>query len=65
MRGNTAYIEEILHIIQPVIEHNVFWAHPENVLLSAIFDNDTSFKQIAISKSFKQGKSLDTYVSPM
>ena len=42
--------EEIQHIVQPVIERNAFWAHPENVLLSAISDNDTSFKQIAISK---------------
>ena len=42
--------EEIQHIIKPVIELNAFWAHPENVLLSAIFDNDTSFKQIVISK---------------
>ena len=40
----------IQEIIRPVLQRKSFWAHPKNILLCQIHDNDYCIRQDTISK---------------
>lgn len=47
----TKYLPSYLReIIYPVIQHNSYFAHPENVLLAMLFDDRESIRHLAIKK---------------
>ncbi|KAK5648348.1 hypothetical protein RI129_003240 [Pyrocoelia pectoralis] len=45
--------EKVQKIIYPVIQRNGFFAHPENILLSMLTDEDPLYKQLAIRRILK------------
>ena len=63
---------QIQEVVRPVLQHNSFWAHPENILLCQIHDDDISIRQDAISKVIRareyarneQEPKLGNFISP-
>lgn len=45
--------DELKNIIDPVIERNAFWAHPENLLISMLFDEDLEIRTLARKRILK------------
>lgn len=48
---SSRYLEKkYLDIIDPVIQRNAFFAHPENILLAMLTDKDADIRQLALKK---------------
>ncbi|KAK3924212.1 2,6-dihydroxypyridine 3-monooxygenase [Frankliniella fusca] len=51
MVQNSRYLpERIKKVIDPVIERNAFFAHPENILLAMLVDHDDNVRQLGVEK---------------
>ncbi len=47
---------EIAHIF---LQNNAYWAHPENILLAALFDMDRSNRETGITKIIEARKAAN------
>ncbi|KAB0792880.1 hypothetical protein PPYR_12500 [Photinus pyralis] len=45
--------KNVLKIIDPVIERNAFFCHPENILLALLTDEDLTYKELGIRRVLK------------
>lgn len=67
----TRYLDKaLLDVIDPVIERNSFFDHPENVLVTMALDKRKHIRELALrnilkaGQNYQKGKSIRNFITP-
>ncbi|XP_053950548.1 uncharacterized protein LOC128871890 [Anastrepha ludens] len=61
MIKNSRYLpEHLLRVVDPVIQHNAYFAHPENLLLSMVTDENRNVRKIGVQRILKARETTST-----
>ncbi|KPU75627.1 uncharacterized protein Dana_GF26820 [Drosophila ananassae] len=61
MIKNSRYLpKRLLKVVDPVIQHNAYFAHPENLLLSMLTDENLNLRKIGLQRILKAREKTPT-----